>query len=467
MDNLTLVVVALAAALIIVILASRKKIALLKARVGDLEAFHDRYKDISDAEAYRANLTRENDALRGEIERAEAAKKKADDAERRAGRLRELYNAIKRATENDEPILSDAGAPLSFEEITSVAPVDVQAMSIRDLRARYNGLKRDVNTLVASSSKRYTTKANAAIYALMVMGLEAELQNILYTMKYGRLHDAELKVKQLTAKYYQVAADGNQTIAPTLTRFIKEIEELYLQIVATEYEYYVKREAAKEQQRALREQMRQEAEERKRLEAERRKVEAEKKKYLNEIDRLNAAVAAAASEEERAACQARLDEIANLMDDLTAKEDEIVRLQNGKAGTVYIISNVGSFGEDVYKIGMTRRLEPQERIDELGSASVPFPFDVHSFIFSEDAPALESRLHHELNACRINKVNLRKEFFRVEPEELRQLVERIDPSAIFTLTAAAEQFRQSLSLDAAVELDGFEDDDEGDEEDAE
>lgn len=99
------------------------------------------------------------------------------------------------------------------------------------------------------------------------------------------------------------------------------------------------------------------------------------------------------------------------LSDVIIKKDEIIKLQNGKAGNVYIISNLGSFGEDVFKIGMTRRLNPQERVDELGSASVPFKFDVHSFIFSENASDLETEMHKKLNNKRLNKVNMRKEFF--------------------------------------------------------
>ena len=133
------------------------------------------------------------------------------------------------------------------------------------------------------------------------------------------------------------------------------------------------------------------------------------------------------------------------------KKAEIVKLQNGKAGTVYIISNIGSFGENVYKVGMTRRSEPQERVDELGDASVPFPFDVHCFIFSDDAVSLETALHHELNNRRVNKVNLRKEFFNISIEELQAMVERIDPTAPFRVTALAEQYRQSLSIDEVPE----------------
>ena len=143
----------------------------------------------------------------------------------------------------------------------------------------------------------------------------------------------------------------------------------------------------------------------------------------------------------------QLQKVQSQLDAVKDKKDEIIHLQNGKAGTVYVISNIGSFGDDVFKIGMTRRLEPMDRIRELGDASVPFPFDVHSFIFSEDAVALETKLHRMLNNKRINKINLRKEFFRISLDELQALVEDCDPSAAFNRTALAEQFRQSLSID--------------------
>ncbi|MBR2571724.1 MAG: GIY-YIG nuclease family protein [Clostridia bacterium] len=209
--------------------------------------------------------------------------------------------------------------------------------------------------------------------------------------------------------------------------------------------------------------MRQEAEERKQLEREKKKVEAEERKYQQEIDRLRLEMESAKNEELES-LRKRLEDVTALMAQVEQKKTEIINLQNGKAGTVYIISNIGSFGEDVFKVGMTRRLEPEDRVNELGSASVPFPFDVHSFIFSEDAPALEAALHHELNDHRVNKVNLRKEFFRISIEELQQMVERHDPTAAFRVTALAEQYRQSLSItDVPDELPvdtGDEDDEE-------
>lgn len=112
-----------------------------------------------------------------------------------------------------------------------------------------------------------------------------------------------------------------------------------------------------------------------------------------------------------------------------------------------MISNLGSFGDNVFKIGMTRRLEPQERINELGDASVPFPFDVHSFIFSNSAPELETNIHRILNDRRVNKVNLRKEFFRVSLDELEKIVHDLQPAAEFNRTMLAAQYNQTLSIE--------------------
>ena len=151
------------------------------------------------------------------------------------------------------------------------------------------------------------------------------------------------------------------------------------------------------------------------------------------------------------------------LSDVIVKKKEISNLANGKAGNVYVISNLGSFGENVFKIGMTRRLDPQDRVNELGDASVPFKFDVHSFIFSDDAVGLESKLHNILNDKRVNKVNLRKEFFYCTIDELEKLVTDIEPTAEFNKTMLAEEFRQSQSSNEVYTSDESFDDDDFDE----
>lgn len=130
-----------------------------------------------------------------------------------------------------------------------------------------------------------------------------------------------------------------------------------------------------------------------------------------------------------------------------AVADVDYREANQKAGFVYVISNIGSFGEGVYKIGMTRRLDPMERIKELGDASVPFNFDVHAMIFCDDAPALEAALHREFESKKVNIVNQRREFFKVSLEEIEEVVKRnYDKTVEFTVTPDAEQYRTSEAL---------------------
>lgn len=331
-----------------------------------------------------------------------------------------------------------------LEEISPSVILKLHCMDIKDLRKAYRLNDKQIDSILQKYSARYTTKANQAIYKLMVIALRAELQNILYNLKYEKLDTSIGDVKKVTQKFLKVAAEGNQSIAGTLTKFIGEIEYLFINAVKIEYNYYVKKEQARQEQLAIREQMRQEAQERKALEAERKKVEKEESKYNTEIEKLqNQLQSASSSELEQ--LNARILQLQAQLSEVVLKKEEISNLANGKVGNVYVISNLGSFGENVFKIGMTRRLNPQDRVDELGNASVPFKFDVHSFIFSDDAVGLESKLHEMLNQKRVNKVNMRKEFFNVTIDELEELVTEIEPTAEFNRTMAAEEYRQSLS----------------------
>lgn len=118
-----------------------------------------------------------------------------------------------------------------------------------------------------------------------------------------------------------------------------------------------------------------------------------------------------------------------------------------------MISNIGSFGENIYKVGMTRRLDPMDRVRELGDASVPFPFDVHAIIESDDAPALETTLHKALALMQVNKVNPRKEFFRVNLSDLHSLVDKMGLKANWTMEAAAAEYRETLAIEESMRND--------------
>ncbi|MNL32480.1 hypothetical protein D3C87_1543370 [compost metagenome] len=124
--------------------------------------------------------------------------------------------------------------------------------------------------------------------------------------------------------------------------------------------------------------------------------------------------------------------------------------QQTRAGHVYVISNIGSFGEQVFKIGMTRRLEPLDRIRELGDASVPFEFDVHAMIFSDDAPGLEKKLHRHFLREQVNKVNPRKEFFRIGLPVIRAELEDLGVETLWTMSAKALEYKETQRIELQI-----------------
>lgn len=223
---------------------------------------------------------------------------------------------------------------------------------------------------------------------------------------------------------------------------------LKLDELALAYEYQCKKQEEKEAIRALKEQQREEARIAREIEAARKEAEKEKQHYQQALAKLHAQFASCKSDEERAAIAAKQNEIIERLDDLTQKMEDIdYRQNNQRAGYVYIISNIGSFGEDVYKIGMTRRLDPMERVYELGDASVPFMFDVHAMIFTEDAPKLEAALHQAFADKRVNGVNTRREYFRVSLDEIKRVVrENHDNTVEFVDVPEAQQYRETLLM---------------------
>lgn len=222
-----------------------------------------------------------------------------------------------------------------------------------------------------------------------------------------------------------------------------KIEELRLAL-----EYQQKKQKEKEALRELRAQQREEARIAKEIEESRKEAEKEKKHYLQALEKVNQQLEACSADSDRADLLEKKEFLTSHVDEINSKLADIdYRQANQKAGYVYVISNIGSFGEGIYKIGMTRRLDPMERVDELGDASVPFYFDVHAMIFSEDAPKLEAALHHAFEKNRVNLVNKRREYFRVSLDEIKRVIrENHDKTVEFTDVPSAEQYRESLIM---------------------
>jgi F0F1-type ATP synthase membrane subunit b/b' len=229
------------------------------------------------------------------------------------------------------------------------------------------------------------------------------------------------------------------------------ISEDYLQARLTELKWATAvqalRDREREEQRRIRDQMREEEKARREIERALKESAREEESLQKAMEKVQAQVAKA-SEAQRAEFEAKLAEIQAKLAEAEARNQRALSMaQQTKAGHVYIISNIGSFGEDLYKVGMTRRLEPLDRVRELGDASVPFGFDVHAMIWSEDAPALETELHKRFVRAQVNKVNPRKEFFRLSLADLRKHVETMGIEASWTMTALAAEYRESLAIE--------------------
>ena len=397
----------------------------------------------------------------------EKLQKKEDNQKKRLKKIKDYYDAVKYAIDNyfifvPEPFNVKLDKEKEINKMIPQVTLHLHHMEVKELNKAFKENYKQIDQTLNKVSDRYSIKTNKMVYDLMVIALKSELQNILYDLKYNKLEKAIDNIKAVTNKYINIASEGNQTIAGTMAQFIGVLEYQFINAVKIEYNYYIKQEQIKQEQIALRQKLREEAEERRLLKLEKERIEREEEKFKQEIERTQEILQNSQDNEEIQNLKMRILELQGQLSDVTIKKDEITSLQNGKAGNIYIISNLGSFGDKMFKIGMTRRLDPQERVNELGSASVPFKFDVHSFIFSENAVELEKTLHKRLNDKRVNKVNLRKEFFYSTVDELEELVNELDPTAVFNKTMLAEEYNQTTSVSADEY--GIEDEDDFDDE---
>jgi hypothetical protein len=276
---------------------------------------------------------------------------------------------------------------------------------------------------------------------LIVRSFNNECDASIVNVKFSNLDATEKRIRKAFDALNQLAR--RLGISLTQQYLDLKLQELYLV-----HEYAIKKQEEKEEQKRLREQLREEAKLQREIEDAKLKLDKEEKHFVKALAAMNAQLARAGSdaerellEKERASIEQELAELAK------ARQDVLNRERNTRAGYVYIISNIGAFGENVYKIGVTRRLDPQERVDELGDASVPFDFDIHALIFSEDAPALENALHRAFEKRRLNMINQRREFFNVTLDEIEQVVRKNFSKPVeFVVLADAPEYRQSALL---------------------
>lgn len=276
---------------------------------------------------------------------------------------------------------------------------------------------------------------------LLLRSFNNECDYCVDNVKFNNMEVNEKRIEKSFDELNKLGRIMQATIVETYKKL--KYEELHLA-----FEYQQKKQEEKEEQKRVREELREQQKLEQEIRQAREKLAKEKKHFAKAMNELESKLKEATNDSERALVLEKLEEVKGQYSELE-KEEKVIdyREKNAKAGYVYIISNIGSLGENVYKIGMTRRLEPLERIDELGDASVPFEFDVHALVFSDNAPALEAKLHEHFYKSRINKLNDRKEFFRADIHEIEKVIkENYDKVVDVVKEAPAEQYRESLLM---------------------
>lgn len=361
------------------------------------------------------------------------------EAEALRRRIADLERALARADGeagdgaidlDDQRMLQDVGVYRYHHPLEDAAAykdrlrqLEVQMDEI--IRAGRAVLAADMFTFSGSLAKG--RKMVADLSKLMLRAYNAEADNCVRSLRAGNVTLAKKRLQASVTAIERLGVIMEMRVNPEYHDF--RVQELEL---TADFQMKVQeeRERAREERELLREQRRAEQE----LAAERERLEKEKAHYLSAM----AALEAKGDHTAVAELASRLAEI----DEAIASND--YRIANIRAGYVYVISNVGALGPNIVKIGMTRRLEPLDRVRELGDASVPFPYDVHALFFSDDAITLENQLHKAFAERRVNIVNERREFFFATPEEVRaQLQERTGGLLEFTETPEALEYYQS------------------------
>lgn len=330
-----------------------------------------------------------------------------------------------------KPTFEFANSDLYKEELSKLR--DKQKQCIKNDNAAYGNTNWQVN---GSAAQGRTMVNNYK--KLLLRAFNVECDDIVANVKVSNLDRSIERIEKISEQISKLGKTMAIGISPGYVRL--KIDEVKLAL-----DYQQKKQEEKERQKELRAQEREEAKVLKEIEDERKRLKKEQTHYKNALKTVLAQIEKNGETDELLEKKLQLESQIN--DTTKAIENVDYREANRKAGYVYIISNIGAFGENIYKIGMTRRLDPQERVDELGDASVPFNFDIHAMIFTEDAPGLETALHNAFESKKLNKINTRREFFAVSLDEIKAEVRKnFDKTVEWIDIPEAEQYRQSKLL---------------------
>jgi hypothetical protein len=433
---------------------ARKKARALAAEVTELRAQLDRLGGLTviELEGKRDALQAETTAQREqfEAERFEASAALDQQAAEAGAALKaELVTATEEKASLDQQLatlraevvvteeaalLQEAGIyeyqhPLEesveYQDALKALREQIKAMTKRDGGAVTGSTDWSVNGSLAQGRKLVRDFSK-----LLLRAYNAEADNLVRGLKPHKLAAARERLAKVAATVERLGRVMDIRISSSY----RQLRDRELALTA---DYRQKLADEKELEREERERLREERKAQQEMERERARLEKERQHYLNTVEALRGK----GDEDAVARHEAELEKIQR------AIEDVDYRAANIRAGYVYVISNIGSFGEGVVKIGLTRRLDPEVRVRELGDASVPFRFDTHALLFSKDAVGIEASLHQRLADCRVNRINTRREFFYATPEEVKaHLLEVAGELLSYEDTPEALEFRQSQNL---------------------
>jgi hypothetical protein len=279
---------------------------------------------------------------------------------------------------------------------------------------------------------------------LMLRAFNGECDSAVSRVSWNNIGSVEARISKAFEAINNLGS--TQNISITRNYFDLKLEELRI-----EFELQEKIHQEKDEQKKIREHMREEQKVQQEIEKAMQDAEHEEAIHQKALEKAKAEISKSTGAELDALNEKIKTLEASLQKAQEQKARAISRAQETKSGHVYIVSNIGSFGENVYKFGMTRRLDPQDRIDELGNASVPFDFDVHGLIYTDNAPELENKLHKHINHKRINLVHMRREFFNITIDEIEEIVKELNLDLQLTKLAEAKEYRMSQSIREAKE----------------
>lgn len=434
----------IAVIVLLVLLLATVLAAWLRSR-SQCEALRARYSGISSVEEAVERAKTELARITAEAAQAVAEhRRQQEQLGREYGSARSTYDRLRHEVSLLEENLEDISYGV-YRPHYSFDSSEKYREELELIRFKQKGLIKSGEAAVCSiewqvgGSKREGARMQKQYLKLMLRAFNGEGDAAVAKVTWNNMVRMEERVNKACQSINELGGVMHMSITPAYSEL--KIAELRL-----EFETEEKKHAEVEEQRRVKEQMREE--ERAVREAERAKQEAEDEetRYRNALERARAEMAKAEGE---ALTQlelkiAQLDQALEKARELKDKATSMAQLT--RSGHVYVISNLGSFGENVFKVGMTRRLEPMDRIRELGDASVPFDFDVHAMVYSVDAPTLEGEFHTFFEAQRINLVNPRKEFFAVSIEQLEAFVRHRNLNLQLTKLAEAREYRETLAL---------------------